>query len=88
MADDKTPSPKTGSGAADAAAPLTAAGVAKRVKRTVITVKDGETSSKLVPVNADEVLAWKDYGDRVVVVTKDGQKFDSADTAAAAAAAA
>lgn len=57
---------------------LTAADAAKLVKRTVVTTKDGETTSKEVPVKADEVLDFKDYGSHVVVVTKDGQKLTNA----------
>lgn len=87
MADEKTPTPKTGSGDAKAAAPPTSADVAKRVKRTVTSVKDGKETTAQVDVTADEVLAWKDYGSYVVVVTTDGQKLNSRDVAAAAAAA-
>lgn len=67
---------------------LTAAEAAKRVKRVVtefVDFKDGKgeivkvPKSKKVPVDADEVLSFKDYGTHVVVVTKDGQKFSSAD---------
>lgn len=35
----------------------------------------GEAVPVLRAVTADEVFAWKDYGDRVVVVTTDGQKY-------------
>lgn len=67
---------------------LTAAEAAKRVKRPVTELVDdtdakGEAikvpRTKLVPVAASEVLSFKDYGSHVVVVTKDGQKFSSAD---------
>lgn len=59
---------------------LTAAAAAKLVKRTVVTVKtdkEGKVTSETsqVEVKSDELLAWKDYGTRVVVVTKDGQKL-------------
>jgi hypothetical protein len=27
------------------------------------------------PLTADDVLDWKDYGDTVVIVTTDGQKY-------------
>lgn len=57
---------------------LTAAQAAKRVKRTVVTVEDGKQKTKEVVVAADEVMAFKDYGTHVVVVTKDGQKFTDA----------
>lgn len=71
--------------------PMTAADAAKLVRRPVVTRKvtgkdgDGndvvEASTKLVKVETDEVLDFKDYGTHVVVVTKDGQKFSSADAA-------
>ena len=32
---------------------------------------------KRIPVKADEVLAVRDYGTHVVVVTRDGQKLSS-----------
>ena len=76
--------------ATDKIAAMTAAEAAKRVKRPVtsVVVEDGKpkrdeagalvTETKLKPVGASEVLAFRDYGDRVVVVTVDGQKFDSA----------
>ena len=77
MSDDKNPAKQ-----------LTAAEAAKRVKRTVVEYeeskdKDGKlvkaAKSKQIPVSADEVLSFKDYGDRIVVVTKDGQKLASAE---------
>ena len=57
--------------------PLTAAEAAKRVQRTVIDFGDGKDKpkEKRVPVAAEEVLSFKDYGTHVVVVTRDGQKF-------------
>lgn len=67
---------------------LTPAEAAKRVKRPVTEYVDGKDAkgeivkvprTKLVAVAADEVLSFKDYGTHVVVVTKDGQKFSSAD---------
>lgn len=54
---------------------MTAADAAKLVKR--IVVEDGK--KKAVAVSAGEVLAFRDYGNRVVVVTTDGQKLSSAD---------
>ena len=57
---------------------LTAADAAKLVKRTVIVPSKEEgkdPTTKEVSVGTDEVLDFKDYGDYVVVVTKDGQKF-------------
>lgn len=57
---------------------LTAAQAAKLVFRDVpVAGKDGkptgETAKKAI--KADEVLAFRDYGTHVVVVTVDGQKF-------------
>lgn len=57
---------------------MTIAQAAKLVTRDVpVLGKDGkptgETAKKAV--KADEVLSFRDYGDRVVVVTVDGQKF-------------
>jgi DNA-binding LytR/AlgR family response regulator len=74
-----------------AAKPMTAADAAKRVKRPVIALVDAKDKDgndikvpkvvKHAPVTADEVLAFKDYGDYVNVVTKDGQKFTDRDDA-------
>lgn len=67
---------------------LTAAEAAKRVKRPVTEFVDDKDAkgeaikvprTKLVAVSTSEVLSFKDYGTHVVVVTKDGQKFSSAD---------
>lgn len=67
---------------------LTAAEAAKRVKRTVVEYEDGKdkdgksiktAKSKQVAIGSDEVLSFCDHGTHVVVVTKDGQKFRSAD---------
>lgn len=69
---------------------MTAADAAKRVKRPVTEIVDGKdkdgnpvkvTKVRYVSVAASEVLDFKDYGNRVVVVTKDGQKFASDDQA-------
>lgn len=68
---------------------MTKADAAKRVKRSVTTMvetgrndKDGNAILKAkvdkLPVSADEVLDFKDYGSHVVVVTVDGQKLSSA----------
>jgi hypothetical protein len=58
---------------------MTAAAAAKMVKRTVVVEENGAKTQKKVAVGADEVLSFRDYGSRVVVVTKDGQKFSSAE---------
>ncbi|MBK6742519.1 MAG: hypothetical protein IPG66_05880 [Hydrogenophilales bacterium] len=63
---------------AEAPKGMTAAQAAKLVTRDVpVLGKDGkptgETAKKAI--KADEVLSFRDYGDRVVVVTVDGQKF-------------
>lgn len=73
--------PNNASAAADKAdSKLTAADAAKRVKRTVqVAGDDGQVSTKDVAIKAAEVLACKDYGTHVVVVTVDGQKFTSAE---------
>lgn len=79
MSDDKNPT---------AAKQLTAAEAAKRVKRTVTELVDGKVEGgkptkvarqKEVAVAAAEVLAFRDYGTHVVVVTRDGQKLTDAD---------
>lgn len=56
---------------------MTAADAAKLVCRKVpITVKGVPTGeTKEVAVKASEVLSFRDYSDRVVVVTTDGQKL-------------
>ena len=65
---------------------LTFAEAAKLVQRKVVELVDGKGEEgkaakvpreKRVAVKADEVLAFKDYGTHVVVVTKDGQKLTS-----------
>lgn len=70
--------------------PMTADQAAKRVKRTVTTFtekKDGDGVTHKVPktervaVSGDEILDFKDRGDYVVVVTRDGQKLRSDDQA-------
>ncbi|HEX8276038.1 MAG TPA: hypothetical protein VF615_25600 [Longimicrobiaceae bacterium] len=38
-------------------------------------VEERKGEPKLRSIKADEVLSWKEYSDRVVVVTTDGQKF-------------
>ena len=67
---------------------MTVAQAAKQVRRPVTTVteskaEDGtivkKSTIKKVTVEANEVLDFKDFGTHVVVVTKDGQKFSSAD---------
>lgn len=57
---------------------LTAADAAKLVKREVVVPPEkegGKPITKKVAIEESEVLDFKDYGDYVVVVTKDGQKF-------------
>lgn len=78
MADPDPKAPPAGD-----AKPLTAAQAAKAVKRLVPKVdKKGQSDGfESVPVRADEVLAFRDYGTHVVVVTNDGQKFSSAQAA-------
>ena len=65
---------------------LTFAEAAKRVQRKVVELVDGKGDDakaakvpreKRVAVKAEEILAFKDYGTHVVVVTKDGQKLTS-----------
>lgn len=71
--------------------PLSAAEAAKLVRRPVTEIvvgkgPDGRAAKvpriRQVAVKPDEVLSVKDYGTHVVVVTRDGQKFSSADAAA------
>ncbi len=68
---------------------LTSAEAAKRVQRKVVERveakgEDGkpvaQVREKRVPVKADEVLSFRDYGTYVVVVTRDGQKLSSLDS--------
>ena len=69
MADEKTPAaPKA----------MTAAEAATAVKRPIVVKEGDKLVGKLVPVKADEVMAFRDCGSHVVVVTTDGQKFSSA----------
>lgn len=68
-----TPAANTG------AVELTAAEAAKKVKRQVPEVgEDGKPTGELkdVKVGADEVFAWAVRGERVIVVTTDGQKLE------------
>lgn len=89
MSDNKTNKPP------EAAEPkaMTAAEAAKRVQRKVVERVDAkgedgkpvtQAREKRVPVKADEVLSFRDYGTHVVVVTRDGQKLSSLDSEAAA----
>lgn len=62
--------------AAEPDSTLSAAQAAALVERTLPTMRGGHTdASKTVPVTADEVLDFTDYGDHVVVVTQDGKKL-------------
>ncbi|MCU7877144.1 MAG: hypothetical protein KZQ84_10140 [Candidatus Thiodiazotropha sp. (ex Lucinoma borealis)] len=56
---------------------MTAAMAAKLVKCQVPERKDGKPNGKISQqaVKADEVLSFREYESHVVVVTKDGQKF-------------
>lgn len=57
---------------------MTAADAAKLVSRVApVLNKEGKPSgeTKQIAVKASEVLSFRDYGDRVVVVTNDGQKL-------------
>lgn len=63
---------------------LSAADVAKLVKRRTLLSDKGVSREVVSPLKADEILAWHDHGTHVVAVTKDGQKFSNADTAAEA----
>lgn len=51
---------------------LSAAQAAKLVFRPPV-----EADGKPIPIKTAEVLAFRDYGDRVVVVTIDGHKFSA-----------
>lgn len=71
---------------------MTPAEAAKRVKRPVTVLVDDKDAAgnaikvpkvKRVLVRTEEVLSFHDHGTHVVVVTKDGQKFSSADDAGA-----
>lgn len=66
---------------------LSAAQAAKCVMRTLTELVDGKgkdgkpakvARNKQEPVTEAEVLSFKDYGDHVVVVTKDGLKLTGA----------
>lgn len=65
---------------------MTRAEAVKLVKREVVVLdekgkpkldKNDEAMTKMVDIRESEVLDYKDYGDYVVVVTKDGQKFSN-----------
>lgn len=51
----------------------------KRVKRLVVEEDGGQRREKRVALKPAEVLAVRDHGTHVVVVTADGQKFSSAE---------
>ena len=58
--------------------PMTAKEAAALVRRTVPVIgKDGKPTgeTKERAIREDEVFAFGDHGDHVVVVTVDGQKF-------------
>lgn len=54
----------------DQAPEMTAAQAARLVTRP-----PKDEGGKPIPIKADEVFAFRDYGAHVVVVTVDGQKF-------------
>ncbi|MCU7934119.1 MAG: hypothetical protein KZQ99_04470 [Candidatus Thiodiazotropha sp. (ex Dulcina madagascariensis)] len=56
---------------------MTAAQAAKLVKREVPEIKGGKPTGKTrqAPIKTDEVLAFREYDDHVVVVTHDGRKL-------------
>ncbi len=88
-----TPETKPNTDSADKAGgdkqpkPITKARAAAMVKRTVLAKdEDGQPAEKQVAVGADEVLAFREYEDRVVVVTIDGRKLTGAKKATAEAA--
>jgi len=63
----------------NSAVELTAAQAAKAVKRPVPVLgekKKPTGKTKDVPVSEAEVLSWAKRGDRVIVVTTDGQKLE------------
>lgn len=77
-----------GGQASDSKPAMTVQEAIKRVKRVTVHEDKGQTRTVTAPLKEKEVLAFKDYGSHVVVVTVDGQKFSNAPAAAAAAAAA
>jgi len=65
----------------EAKKPLTAATAAALVKRPIPVFDDeGQPTGKFkqAEIKTAEVLDFKEYDDRVVVVTRDGQKFEAA----------
>lgn len=75
MGNPQTPN----SPAAPQAVELTAAEAAKKVFRPVPEIgKDGKPTGEIkeAKVEADEVIAWAVRGERVIVVTTDGQKLE------------
>lgn len=71
--------PKSQTPSAAPAVELTAAEAAKRVTRPVPEIgEDGKATGETreVKVEADEVMAWAVRGERVIVVTTDGQKLE------------
>lgn len=76
--------PATPADSAGESRQLTAAEVAKKVRRTVIELVDGKDGDKVskpkrVAVDPAELLSWRDYGTHIVAVTRDGQKLSSLD---------
>ena len=57
---------------------LTAADVAKQVKRRTVIEDKGATRVVTSAIKADELLAWRDYGTHIVAVTADGHKHSNA----------
>lgn len=58
---------------------MSAADAAKLVKRRIVITDGGAEKVSFKPISAKEVMAFRDYGTHVVVVTTDGQKFSSAE---------
>lgn len=66
--------------AAPALPAMTAAEAARLVRRRKVIEAPGAQPRVIEsPIGEDEVLAFKDHGTHVVVVTVDGQKFSTAD---------
>ena len=64
----------------DNASQLTRAEVARLVKRQIKEVKGGKPVKKAIAIKEDEVFAFAEYDDHVVVVTTDGRKLRGAKT--------
>lgn len=74
----KKPAPDAPEAAAPEAAAPEATAPEAAAPEAAAPPTDEQKVAALVGCSAENILVWRDYGDRVVVVTRDGQKLTGA----------